>query len=149
MRWHLPVNAVLLALVMASSATGCASNTPAFSEGVVEEVVSAAEASPQDEFGISHGQVDVENRYRSVVLIESGLGRCSGVLVLVGPSQRGGSLGDKRRGPRGYRPVGFAPHARAIGAGFLGQRSAPRWRKRQKCGACCGCSGASYGYSSS
>jgi hypothetical protein len=43
--------------------------------------MSAGEGAPRDEFGISQGQVDVENRYRSVVLIESGLGRCSGVLV--------------------------------------------------------------------
>ena len=81
MRWHTPTNALLLALVIASSGASCASSAPAFSEAVVGEVVSAAEASSHDEFGISHGQVDVENRYRSVVLIESGLGRCSGVLV--------------------------------------------------------------------
>jgi hypothetical protein len=34
-----------------------------------------------DEYGVSRGQRDVANLYRSVVLINSGLGLCSGVLV--------------------------------------------------------------------
>jgi len=75
------VNAVLFAWVIASSAAGCASSAPAYSEGVVGEIVSAGEAAPRDEFGISDGELDVENRYRSVVLVESSRGRCSGVLV--------------------------------------------------------------------
>ncbi|MFL5348687.1 MAG: trypsin-like serine protease [Hyalangium sp.] len=35
----------------------------------------------RDEFGISDGTVDVENRYRSVVSIRNGKSSCSGVLV--------------------------------------------------------------------
>src|SRR4051812_1794783 len=41
----------------------------------------ARELPPGAEFGISGGQVDLENRYQSVVLVSSERGFCSGVLV--------------------------------------------------------------------
>jgi hypothetical protein len=81
MPWHPLVRAVLFALVAVLCSTGCASSESQLKEEVVGELVSAGDASSRDEFGISQGELDTENRYRSVVQIESGLGRCSGVLV--------------------------------------------------------------------
>jgi trypsin len=81
MPWHPLVRALFCAIVAVLAGSGCASNEPHLGEGVIAEVFSAGEASSRDEFGISHGELDTENRYRSVVQIESGLGRCSGVLV--------------------------------------------------------------------
>jgi hypothetical protein len=54
---------------------GCATPTTAGSE----EAVGAL--PPGFEFGVSGGQEDLENRYRTVVLISSERGLCSGVLV--------------------------------------------------------------------
>jgi hypothetical protein len=81
MPWHSPISATLFAIVAALSDLGCASSEQQLQEGVAGELLPAGEDSPRDEFGISHGEVDTENRYRSVVQIESGMGHCSGVLV--------------------------------------------------------------------
>jgi secreted trypsin-like serine protease len=81
MPWHRLVRAVLVVVVAVSSGPGCAASEPQFKAGVAGEVESAGENSSHDEFGISRGHVDVENRYRSVVRIDSPLGHCSGVLV--------------------------------------------------------------------
>jgi hypothetical protein len=54
---------------------GCATPTATGSEAVERTL------PPGLEFGVSGGQEDLENRYRTVVLISSERGLCSGVLV--------------------------------------------------------------------
>jgi hypothetical protein len=54
---------------------GCATPTAADSEGSTKQM------PPDLEFGVSGGKEDLENRYRTVVLISSERGLCSGSLI--------------------------------------------------------------------
>lgn len=74
------MRAGVLAVLLLCCGSGCAAERPV--EGSpAEEEAGAAGGAFRDEFGISDGAVDVENRYLSVVSIKNGKSSCSGVLV--------------------------------------------------------------------
>lgn len=75
-----PFQAVLWILMMGVS--GCAAPGAVNQEYSSEGRDSEGETLPVDfEFSISRGQKDLENRYRSTVVVQSERGTCSGVVV--------------------------------------------------------------------
>lgn len=75
-----PFQAVLWTLVMGVG--GCAAPGAVNQEYSSEGMDFVGETLPADfEFSISRGQVDLENRYRSTVMVQSERGGCSGVVV--------------------------------------------------------------------
>jgi secreted trypsin-like serine protease len=70
-----------LAVAMSWWFGGCAAEKSAEVTPLEVESAVTEERSARDEFGISHGAVDVANRYRSVVSVRNGKRSCSGALV--------------------------------------------------------------------
>jgi hypothetical protein len=75
------VRGLALAAALACCGSGCAAEKSAVEPPVEGESTWTSDGASRDEFGISQGPVDVENRYRSVVSIRNGMSTCSGVLV--------------------------------------------------------------------